>query len=37
MPSLASVEEIERNWAAQRWQGIGRPYSAKGSMYEQMS
>ena len=37
MPSLAGVEAKERNLAAQRWQGIERPYSAKGSMYERMS
>ena len=29
MLSLPSVEEIERNWATKRWQGIERAYSAK--------
>jgi isocitrate lyase len=29
MLSLPSVEEIERNWATKRWQGIERAYGAK--------
>lgn len=29
MLNLPSVEDIQREWASERWQGIERPYSAK--------
>ena len=29
MSPLPSVEDIRKNWAGARWQGIERPYSAE--------
>lgn len=29
MPKPPNVEEIERDWASERWRGIERPYNAK--------